>query len=204
DLACEKLRKPLTEEDYLTSPMISTPIRLLDCVMVCDGANAVLVTSTRRARELGLKKMVHPIGYGERVNFQESDPCPDITLGGHSVAGPRALAQAGLTTKDIQMIHPYDDFLVAILMQFEHIGFCKRGQGSSFVLDTDLRHDGTLPLNTGGGQISAGQAGLAGGGPQPRGGGRPPLRGGGGRPGKKPPKHPPPPGRPGPPPPPPP
>lgn len=164
DLACDKLRKPITAEDYLNSPMISTPIRLLDCVMVCDGANAVLVTSTRRARELGLKKMVHPIGYGERVNFQESDPCPDITLSGHSVVGPKALAQAGLTTKDIQMIHPYDDFLIAILMQLEHIGFCNRGQGSSFVKDTDLRYNGTLPLNTGGGQISAGQAGLAGGG----------------------------------------
>jgi acetyl-CoA acetyltransferase len=49
-------------------------------------------------------------------------------------------------------------------MQFEHIGFCKRGQGCPFVMDTDLRHTGTLPLNTGGGQISAGQAGLAGGG----------------------------------------
>jgi acetyl-CoA acetyltransferase len=164
DLACEKLRKPLTAEEYLGSPMISTPIRMLDCVMVCDGANAVLVTSTKRARELGLKKMVHPVGYGERLNFNEGNPLPDITLGGHTVAGPKALAQAGLAPRDIQMFHPYDDFLIAIVMQFEHIGFCKRGQGCQFVMDTDLRYDGTLPLNTGGGQISAGQAGLAGGG----------------------------------------
>jgi acetyl-CoA acetyltransferase len=164
DLACDKLRKPLTAEEYLGSPMISTPIRMLDCVMVCDGANAVLVTSTKRARELGLKKMVHPVGYGERLNFDEGNPLPDITLGGHTVAGPKALAQAGLTPRDIQMFHPYDDFLIAIVMQFEHIGFCKRGQGCQFVMDTDLRYNGTLPLNTGGGQISAGQAGLAGGG----------------------------------------
>jgi acetyl-CoA acetyltransferase len=62
------------------------------------------------------------------------------------------------------MIQPYDDFTVAVLMQFEAFGFCARGEGSAFVNATDLSHRGTLPLNTGGGQISAGQPGLASGG----------------------------------------
>ena len=56
DLACERLRVPLTREDYLNSRMISDPIRLLDCVMVCDGASAVIVTSGERARSLALRK----------------------------------------------------------------------------------------------------------------------------------------------------
>ncbi|MFX8778109.1 hypothetical protein ABTM50_19575, partial [Acinetobacter baumannii] len=50
DLACEKLRKPITVDDYLASPMISDPIRMLDCVMVCDGASAFIVTTTERAK----------------------------------------------------------------------------------------------------------------------------------------------------------
>jgi acetyl-CoA acetyltransferase len=61
------------------------------------------------------------------------------------------------------MFHPYDDFLIAVLIQFEQIGFCAPGEGSRFILSHDLSYSGDLPLNTGGGQISAGQAGLAGG-----------------------------------------
>lgn len=164
DLACERLRAPLTTADYMNSRIISDPVRLLDCVMVCDGANAVIVTSAERARSLGLRRQCRILGYGEKVNHQIADPCPDITQTGHSVAGQKALAQAGLQVSDIRMIHPYDDFLIAMLIQFEQLGFCAPGEGSRFVLEHDLSYTGELPLNTGGGQISAGQAGLAGGG----------------------------------------
>jgi len=69
-----------------------------------------------------------------------------------------------MTLRDIDMFQPYDDFTIAVLMQMEAFGFCAQGEGTAFVLDTDLSYKGTLPLNTGGGQISAGQPGLAGGG----------------------------------------
>jgi acetyl-CoA acetyltransferase len=164
DNACEKLRKPLTEDEFLASRSISDPIRLLDCVMPCDGGNGVIVTSTKRARELGITKMVHPIGYGERTNHGVRNPVVDVLDGGHRVSGPRALAQAGLTPADIRMFHPYDDFLIAVMLQLEHIGFTERGTGGRFIRNTDITFRGTLPINTGGGQISAGQAGLAGGG----------------------------------------
>ena len=162
--ACEKLRVPLTEQGYLTSKYVSEPLRMLDSVMVCDGANAVIVTSTENAKRLGAKKMIYPIGYSELTNFNGSVANPDITESGFTLAGPRALKQAGMTPEDIRMFHPYDDFLIAILLQLEHIGFCKRGEGSDFILRTDMSYKGKLPLNTGGGQISAGQPGLAGGG----------------------------------------
>jgi acetyl-CoA acetyltransferase len=162
--ATVKLRTPLTEQEYLDSKFVSTPLRVLDSVMVCDGANGVLVTSAENARRLGLTRAVYPIGYGEVTNFKVAEPTADITESGFTVAGPRALAQAGLTPADIRMFQPYDDFLIAILLQLEQIGFCERGRGSDFILETDLSFKGRLPLNTGGGQISAGQAGLAGGG----------------------------------------
>jgi len=164
DNACAKLKRPLTIEEYLASPMISDPIRMLDCVVVCDGANALIVTTTGRARALGKKKMVHPIGYGERVNYAETDPLPDVTRAGTAVAGARALKAAGLTTRQIESFHPYDDFLIAIVLQLEALGFCEPGRGCPFVMEHDLSFTGDLPLNTGGGQISAGQPGLAGGG----------------------------------------
>jgi acetyl-CoA acetyltransferase len=164
DNACEKLRKPISIDDYLTSRMIADPIRLLDCVMVCDGASGLLVTSRKRAKAKGISRYVVPIGYGERTNYRESENIVDITESGHSVAGQRAFAAAGLKPADIASFHPYDDFIIAIMMQLEMLGFCKRGEGPAFIKDNDFLFSGTLPLNTGGGQISAGQPGLAGGG----------------------------------------
>ena len=164
DLAVEKLRKPITVDDYLGSRMIADPIRLLDSVMVCDGASGLLVTGRKAAEKKGLTKIVVPIGYGERTNYRAGEAIVDVTESGHYVAGQRAFAQSGLKPTDVAAFHPYDDFIIAIMMQLEMLGFCKRGQGCAFVNEHDFGHGGDLPLNTGGGQISAGQCGLAGGG----------------------------------------
>lgn len=164
DNACEKLRKPITVDDYMSSRMISDPVRLLDCVMVADGASGLLVTSKRRAKEKGIARTVVPIGYGERTNYRWNEAIVDITESGHSAAGQKAFKQAGLAAKDIASFHPYDDFIIAIMLQLEMLGFCARGHGPAFIKEHDFHYTGDLPLNTGGGQISAGQPGLAGGG----------------------------------------
>jgi len=164
ELACEKLRRPITVDDYLGSRMIADPIRLLDSVMVCDGASGLLVMGRRNAEKRGFTRCVVPIGYAERTNHRASENIVDVTETGHLAAGRRAFAQAGLTPAQIASFHPYDDFIIAIMMQLEMLGFCKQGHGCDFVKAHDFTHTGDLPLNTGGGQISAGQCGLAGGG----------------------------------------
>ena len=159
--ACEKLRVPITIDDYINSRTIADPIRLLDCVMPADGAAGLIMTSRKRAKEKGFAKSVIPIGYAERTNFKGGEELVDVTRSGHEVCGKKALAQAGIGIKDVRSFHPYDDFLIAIVIQFEAFGFCKPGEGIQFVRDHDLSYQGDLPLNTGGGQISAGQPGLA-------------------------------------------
>jgi acetyl-CoA acetyltransferase len=162
--AYAKFKTPITMADYEKSRVIADPLRLLDCVMFCDGANAFLVTTEQRARSLGIDKMVFPTAYAEVTNLNGNQPLAEITETGFSKIAPKVFKQSGLTPKDIRMFQPYDDFTIAVMMKFEDFGFCKRGQGSDFTLDTDLSYKGTLPLNTGGGQISAGQPGLASGG----------------------------------------
>src|SRR5262249_2907326 len=133
ELAVEKLRKQITVDDYLNSRMIADPIRLLDSVMVCDGASGVLITSRKAAERRGLSKLAVPIGYGERTNYRAGEAIVDVTESGHYVAGQRAFAASGLKPTDIASFHPYDDFIIAIMMQLEMLGFCKRGQGCAFV-----------------------------------------------------------------------
>jgi acetyl-CoA acetyltransferase len=162
--AYQKLKKPLTMEEYMKSRMVADPLRILDSVMFCDGANAFLVTTEKNAERLGLDKVVYPVAYGEVTNFNGNQSTPDITESGFTKIGPAVLEKAGLRPADIRMFQPYDDFTIAVMMKFEAFGFCGKGQGSDFTLRTDLSHTGELPLNTGGGQISAGQPGLASGG----------------------------------------
>src|SRR5882757_1203885 len=87
--------------------------------------------------------------------------CAHSTTSGRRLWGisarPRPSAcSAGVRTirpgpKDVASFHPYDDFIIAIMMQLEMLGFCKRGQGCGFINEHDLTHTGDLPLNTGGG-----------------------------------------------------
>jgi acetyl-CoA acetyltransferase len=156
--ACEKLRVPITIDDYLNSHMIADPIRLLDCVMPADGAAGLIMVSRKRAKEKGLSNCIIPIGYAERTNFLGGENFVDPTRSGHEIVGKKALAQAGIGIKDVRSFHPYDDFIIAIMIQFEAFGFCKPGEGVQFIRDHDFAYNGDLPLNTGGGQISAGQA----------------------------------------------
>ena len=164
DKAYEKFRQKITVEDYLNSRQVSSPLRLLDSVMFCDGANGVIMMKTERAKKLGFKNLVYPIAYSEVTNHKCADQTPDITETGFSVSGPDALKKAGMKASDISMFHPYDDFLIAVMLKLEQIGFCKKGEGSQFLRDVDISPTGKLPINTGGGQIACGQPGLAGGG----------------------------------------
>ena len=100
--ACEELRVPITVEDYLNSRIIADPIRLLDCVMLADGAAGVIVTSRKRAKEKGLNKYVIPVGYAERTNFLGGENFVDVTRSGHEIAGKKALAAAGWNIKDVR------------------------------------------------------------------------------------------------------
>ena len=154
------LRTPMTREDYYASKIIGEGIRLLDCVMHCDGGLALIVTSGKRARQL-TDKPVYLTGYSESHNFDAANPLPDVTKTGFSISGPKALAMAGLRHDDVDQLQPYDDFTVALVLAVEDLGFCAKGEGPAFIAATDLSHLGKLPLNTGGGQISAGQPGLS-------------------------------------------
>ncbi len=136
--ALEKFRTPLTMDDYLKSRMIADPLRMLDCVMFCDGANAFLVTTPENARAYGIRTMVRPSAYAEVTNHNGAEACPDITESGFWRIAPVVYEKAGLTPRDVRMFHPYDDFTIAVLLQFEAFGFCERGTGSRYALDTDL------------------------------------------------------------------
>ena len=154
------LRAPLTLDEYLAARLIVDPLRLYDCCLPCCGGDAVVVTSRERARSL-TRTPVFIRGGGEMHNYRRDDPVQ--TVGGWAAFRDALYAQAGMAPADIEMVQVYDDYPIVALMQLEDLGFCPKGTGGRFLADTDISLTGTLPVNTGGGQLSAGQAGAAGG-----------------------------------------
>ncbi len=153
-------KKPLTLDEYMAARPISDPIHLFDCVMPCAGAEAFLVMTQERARDLGLAHAVIR-GAIERHNAYSSDPV--MVRGGWLADRDDLYAQASVKPADIDVVQTYDDYPVIVMMQFEDLGFCQKGEASAFVQSHTMTHDGSFPNNTSGGQLSAGQAGAAGG-----------------------------------------
>jgi acetyl-CoA acetyltransferase len=153
-------KQPLTLEQYLNARPIAEPIHLFDCVMPCAGAEAVLVMSCARARDLGLPHAVVR-GAIERHNAFAEDPI--FERGGWLLDRDELYAQAGATPQQVDFVQTYDDYPVISMIQFEDLGFCAKGEGAAFVRSHNLNYNGTFAHNTSGGQLSSGQAGAAGG-----------------------------------------
>lgn len=152
------LRGPLTIEDYLNARIIADPIRLYDCVLPCAGAEAVVVTTLDRAQP---GKGVRILSGFERHNHPPMEVAP--LRGGWETFADKLFAKAGYGPEDMGFVQAYDDYPIMVAIQLEDLGFCKKGEVSEFLASNTFSWDGTLPLNTGGGQLSCGQAGIAGG-----------------------------------------
>ena len=153
-------KKPLALEEYMAARPVSDPIHLFDCVMPCAGAEAFLVMSPERARDLGLPHVLLR-GAIERHNAFSNDPV--MVCGGWAMDRDDLYAQAAVKPQDIDVLQTYDDYPVIVMMQFEDLGFCAKGEGPALVRSHDLTCAGGFPQNTGGAQLSCGQAGAAGG-----------------------------------------
>ena len=154
------MKRPLTMEQYLDARVIADPLRLFDCVMPCAGAEACLVMTTERARSLGLAHATI-LSTIERHNAFPDDPIQ--VRGGWAMDVGEFYDAAGLGPEDVDLVQVYDDYPVICFMQIEDLGFCAKGEAAEFVRRRDLTVDGDFPLNTCGGQLSAGQAGAGGG-----------------------------------------
>lgn len=151
-------RDPMTIDDYLAARMISDPLCLFDCDIPCDGATAVIVS--RRDATSGQPR--HPLtvesvgpGMFERSTW---DQRADITTMAAHDAAATLWEHTTLTPRDVDMAQLYDGFSFLTVIWLEALGFCKHGEVGAFLDDHDrIALDGDLPLNTSGGQLSAGR-----------------------------------------------
>lgn len=154
--------QPLTVEEVLASPMVVDPLHMYEVVMPCAGGAAFVVTSAKRARSLS-KAPVTIAGAGEKITHRAITCAPDLTVGPLKDAIARAYAQAEVGPKQMDLLSLYDCYSIMLAVTVEDAGFCRKGEGGPWLAEHDLTWAGDHPLNTHGGQLSCGQADLAGG-----------------------------------------
>jgi acetyl-CoA acetyltransferase len=152
---------PIATGDVLRSSIVSSPLHVLDCCLVTDGAGAIVMTSRERAA--GLKHpSVSVIGHGVTTTNVSMASIPDLTSTGARESSARALDMAGLNLSEIDVVQVYDSFTITVLLTLEAIGFCKRGESGRFVEGGRLGPTGDFPINTSGGGLSYCQPGMFG------------------------------------------
>jgi len=157
-----RYREPLTVADVLDSPLQVSPLHLLDCCLVTDGAGAFVMTSAERARSLRTAP-VYVLGAATCTDHMGINQMPDLTVTPGTVSGARAFAMAGLSPADVDVLMGYDSFTITALLHLEDLGFCAKGEGGPFAAEGSLGPGrGPLAMNTNGGGLSFTHPGMYG------------------------------------------
>jgi acetyl-CoA acetyltransferase len=156
-----RYQDPITIDDVLASPMQSSPLHLLDCCLVTDGAGAFVMTSAERAKSLP-KPPAYVLGVGTCHDHAMISQMPDLATTAGTISGPAAFGMAGIKPSDVDLLMGYDSFTITALLHLEDLGFCKKGEGGPFTEDGKLGPGGSLPMNTNGGGLSYTHPGMYG------------------------------------------
>ena len=146
------LRKLVTVDDVLQSPLISDPLHRLDCCLITDGGGAIVVARNEIAVSLR-RPAIRLRGAGLALKHQEAGAI-DLTYSAAAQSGREAFSQAGINAADIRYASIYDSFTITVIIQLEDLGFCPKGKGGAFVADGNLiANVGRLAVNTDGGGL---------------------------------------------------
>lgn len=150
-------REPMTMDDYLTARMISDPLGLYDCDVPVDGSISVVVSRADHAGDAPNPVVrIHAMGGSEGLGGW--DQRPDYPKMASIDAANEMWSRSDLQPADVDIAELYDGFTFLTMVWLEALGLCGEGEAGPFVEGgARIALDGQLPLNTYGGQLSAGR-----------------------------------------------
>ena len=143
-------REPITAEEFAASPMVASPIHVLDAAPVCDGAAAVVVAAgdavrpdQRPVRIAASAAATDTIDLGSRADL--------LHLGAAAESAARCFAATGFTAKDMDLFEAHDAFTIITALSLEACGFAPRGGALRLAAQGCIAPGGCIPISTGGG-----------------------------------------------------
>lgn len=156
------LRAPITMDDYLSARMVRWPLCILDMDVPIDGADAFILTTAERARDLPHPPvLVHACTQG-MIAQNEEDQTPGLRDHGQHVVVESLRAKSDIWLDDIDLYFPYDGFTFITVSWIENVGWCGRGEARGFIEDNWIKEEsrilinGCIPVNPHGGALSEG------------------------------------------------
>jgi len=149
------LKKELTVEEVLASPMIADPLTRFSCCPISDGAAAVIIASASMARRLAAKPVeiaASVLNSGLRTPHGIVDDRSEMSVR----AATRAYELAGVGPQDIDVCEMHDPFTIAELVHYEDLGFCKPGEAGHFIDEGRSEIGGDVAVSPSGGLLAKG------------------------------------------------
>jgi acetyl-CoA C-acetyltransferase len=139
--------KKVNMEMIKKAPIIATPLTLFDCSPVSDGAAGLIVSkkriSDRDVEILSSQFITDSISLTQRNNF--------TSFKAAKIASKKAYKDAGVTSKDVDILEVHDCFTISELVALEDLGFCSPGEAKELIMNDEILRDGSIPVNMDGG-----------------------------------------------------
>jgi acetyl-CoA acetyltransferase len=150
-------RAPLTADQYLATPYVTKPLRLLDCDYPCDAGSAVIFTTEERARDLRQQPVFVEASALSAIHDMNFELLPDMVTTAPKYTADQLWSRTDLGPADVDCAQLYDGFSVITFQWLEALGLCDPGQAGPFIAEGNTRPGGRLPLNTDGGACNVGR-----------------------------------------------
>ena len=150
------IRKKITVDEVLNSPVVASPLKLYDCCPFSDGASAVILCNEEFAKKSG-RPYIEIIGSGRGASPASVQSRKDITTIPSTIdAVQQAYKMANISPKDVDFAEVHDCFSIAELIDIEDLGFFPKGEGAKAVRESRTTIKGDIPINPSGGLKSKG------------------------------------------------
>jgi len=146
-----QFRREVTIDNVMNSGYIASPLKLLDCSPLTDGAAAVIIAEAEKAKEITDNAIEVMASEQASDTIDLANRKSLIELNATKVAAEKAYKKAGLKPEDISFAEVHDCFSIAEIFAIEDLGFFKKGSGAKATAEGKTKIGGEIPINTSGG-----------------------------------------------------
>jgi acetyl-CoA C-acetyltransferase len=152
-----QFRECIDMNTAMSAKVVAKPLKLFDCCPLTDGASAVILASEEKAKQLTDRPLVYIMGTGQATLYNAAANKADwISWEALRIASSKAYREAGITADNIHVAQTHDCFSISEIIEYEELGFCKKGEGGKFIESGQSDFGGKVPVNTDGGLLSCG------------------------------------------------